>query len=69
MSLLLVTNPSSGSGREELADLAEHTLDDVRVVPLKEGVDLGTEVEIAVSEGGTAIASGGTGRSTRWSST
>ena len=61
MSYLLVRNPISGSGDDDLSARAERELDDVRTVELDPIVDLGREIGVALDERRTIVACGGDG--------
>ena len=61
MPYLLVHNPSSGSGAEDLPTRAKRELNDVRTLQLDPGTDLGSEIGAALEEGRTVVACGGDG--------
>jgi diacylglycerol kinase family enzyme len=61
MPYLLVVNPASGSGADDLPTRAKRELNDVRTVELTPDVDLGAEILRATGEGRTIIACGGDG--------
>lgn len=61
MGYLLVANPDSGSGANDLVSRVQRQLTDVQLVPLEPGVDIGEHVRAAVFEGRTVVAVGGDG--------
>ncbi|MCA1726095.1 MAG: hypothetical protein LC722_00070 [Actinobacteria bacterium] len=61
MTYLLVANPSSGSGEDDLRERAVRELGDVRTFELREGADLRGAVGAAVAEGRIVVACGGDG--------
>ena len=61
MPYLLVRNPSSGAGADELPTRAGRELDDVQEVELDPNVDLGKEIAAALDERRTVLACGGDG--------
>jgi undecaprenyl-diphosphatase len=61
MSFLLVVNPASGTGDDDLPTRATQVLNDVRMIELSREIDLGREVACALAEGRTVVACGGDG--------
>ncbi len=61
MPYLLVVNPASGPGDDELPTRAIQTLNDVRTIELSQDLDLGREIERALDEHRTVVACGGDG--------
>lgn len=61
MPFLLVANPASGTGDDDLPTRAMQVLNDVRTIELSREVDLGSEIGCALDEGRVVVACGGDG--------
>jgi diacylglycerol kinase family enzyme len=61
VSYLLVVNPASGAGDDDLPTRATQVLNDVRAIELSREGDLGRDIGCALDEGRIVVACGGDG--------